>query len=113
MAHVFLALGQLSQVEAIGQAALAGLQPQDEAPEELSLRGAFCLVLAIAAACDNGPAQAYAYLSQARDIAARIGGDRNDFGTEFGPTNAALHSVAIAVELGDADQALDLEAYSG
>ena len=76
--------------------------------EVLSLRGAFRLVLAIAAAGDNDRAQAYAYLDESRDIAARIGEDRNDFGTEFGPTNAALHAVAVAVEMGDAGHALDL-----
>jgi transcriptional regulator with XRE-family HTH domain len=108
MAHVFLALGQLSQVQAIGSAVLDGLQHQAETPEVLSLRGAFCLVLAIAAARDNDRTQAHAYLGQAREIAARIGADRNDFDTEFGPTNAALHSVAVAVELGDAGQALEL-----
>jgi uncharacterized protein HemY len=36
------------------------------------------------------------------------GEDRNDFGTEFGPTNVALHAVAVAVELGDAAHAIDL-----
>jgi hypothetical protein len=44
----------------------------------------------------------------AREIADRIGEDRDDFGTEFGPTNVALHAVDVAVELGDAGQALDL-----
>jgi hypothetical protein len=65
-------------------------------------------VLAIAAARDNDRAQAHEHLDQARKIARRIGEDRDDFGTEFGPTNVALHAVAVAVELGDARQALDL-----
>jgi transcriptional regulator with XRE-family HTH domain len=108
MAHVFLALGQLSQVQAVGTAAASGLEHQPETAEVLSLRGAFRLVLAVAAARDNDRPEAYAYLDQARDIAAAIGEDRNDFGTEFGPTNAALHAVAVAVELGDAGHALDL-----
>jgi outer membrane PBP1 activator LpoA protein len=33
---------------------------------------------------------------------------RTYFGTEFGPTNVELHAVGVAVELGDAGQALDL-----
>ena len=37
-----------------------------------------------------------------------LGEDRDDYGTEFGPTNTALHAVAVAVELGDAGPALDL-----
>ena len=43
---------------------------------------------------------------KAEEAARRIGADRNDFETEFGPTNVALHAVGIAVELGDAGEAL-------
>jgi len=53
-------------------------------------------------------AEAHKHLDQAADIAARTGEGRDDFGTEFGPTNVALHAVGVAVELGDAGQALDL-----
>ena len=111
MAHVFLALGQTDQahrvateaVEALGQQ--AHTQPE---PEVLSLYGAFHLVLAIAAARDNERTDAHGYLDTARGIADRLGEDRNDFGTEFGPTNVAIHAVSIAVELGDAGQAIEL-----
>jgi hypothetical protein len=74
--------------------------------ETLSLCGAFHLVLAIVAARDNDRPQAHEHLDQARKIADRIGEDRDDFGTEFRPTNVALHAVGVAVELGDAGQAL-------
>jgi tetratricopeptide (TPR) repeat protein len=108
MAHVFLSLGQLAQVQTVASAAVSGLDRQVIAPEVLSLRGAFRLVLAVAAARENDRAQAYAYLDQAREIASQPGEDRNDFGTEFGPTNVGLHAVSVAVELGDAGRALDL-----
>jgi transcriptional regulator with XRE-family HTH domain len=108
MAHVFLSLGQLSQVQAVAVTSAEALESQEATPEVLSLRGAFQLVLAVAAARDNDRAGAYGHLDQARELAAQTGADRNDFGTEFGPTNVALHSVAVAVELGDAGQALDL-----
>jgi transcriptional regulator with XRE-family HTH domain len=108
MAHVFLSLGQLSQVQAVAVTSAEALERQEATPEVLSLRGAFHLVLAVAAARDNDRAGAYGHLDQAREIAAQIGADRNDFGTEFGPTNVALHSVSVAVELGDAGQALEL-----
>ncbi len=108
MAHVFLSLGQLSQVQAVAVTSAEALDRQEATPEVLSLRGAFHLVLAVAAARDDDRAGAYEHLDQAREIADQIGADRNDFGTEFGPTNVALHSVAVAVELGDAGQALDL-----
>lgn len=92
----------------MASAAVSGLDQQVTTPEVLSLRGAFRLVLAVAAARENDRTQAYAYLDQAREIASQLGEDRNDFGTEFGPTNAGLHAVSVAVELGDAGHALDL-----
>jgi hypothetical protein len=36
-----------------------------------------------------------------------VGEGRNDFHTEFGPANVGVHSVAVAIELGDAGEALD------
>ena len=111
MAHVFLTLRQTDQAQAVASAAIRGLEQQAEGEpttEALSLCGAFHLVLAIAAARDNDRLQAHEHLDQARKIADRIGEDRDDFGTEFGPTNVALHAVGVAVELGDAGQALDL-----
>lgn len=111
MAHVFLTLRQTDQAQAVASAAIDGLDQQsgeDPATEALSLCGAFHLVLAIAAARDNDRQQAHEHLDQARKIADRTGEDRDDFGTEFGPTNVALHAVGVAVELGDAGQALDL-----
>jgi hypothetical protein len=75
-------------------------------PAVLSLYGACQLVLAIAAARDNDRVQAHDHLDQARKAADLLGEDRDDYGTEFGPTNVAIH--AVAVDLGDAGQALDL-----
>jgi hypothetical protein len=43
-------------------------------------------------------------LGEARATADRLGQDRNDFWTAFGPTNVALHEVSTAVELGDAGE---------
>ncbi|GGT00097.1 transcriptional regulator [Planobispora rosea] len=111
MAHVFLSLRQISQAYQVGSTvadALAQKIEQDADPKVLSLYGAFQLVLAIAAARENERAQAHEHLDKARKTAERLGSDRNDFGTEFGPTNVGIHAVAVAVELGDAGQALDL-----
>jgi hypothetical protein len=51
-------------------------------------------------------ADAHRYLDTARTIAEQLGEDRNDYGTEFGPSNVAIHALSIAVELGDAGQAI-------
>jgi transcriptional regulator with XRE-family HTH domain len=112
MAHVFLSLGLFAQVQKVAADASAAIEPQatrpDATPEALSLYGAFHLVLAVAAARENQRNEAHAFLDKAQEIASRVGEGRNDFGTEFSPTNVALHAVSVAVELGDAGQALDL-----
>jgi hypothetical protein len=96
------------QVPGAGAGALhPAISSKTAEPEELSLYGACQLVLAIAAARDNDRSQAHEHLDEARKIADRIGQDRDDYGTEFGPTNVAIPAVAVAVELGDAGQALD------
>lgn len=112
MAHVFLSLGQLAQAQQVAANTANALHPaassKSAQPEELSLYGACQLVLAIASARDNDRGQAHEHLDEARKVADRLGEDRDDYGTEFGPTNVAIHAVAVAVELGDAGQALDL-----
>jgi hypothetical protein len=64
----------------------------------------------VASARTNDGEQAYAYLARARQAAVHLGADRNDYNTEFGPTNVLLHEVNIAVELGDAGHALRVAA---
>jgi len=112
MAHVFLSLSRLPQAEKVAISAANALQARIDSgttdSETLSLYGAFQLVLAVAAARENQRTDANKFLDTARDVAAQVGEGRNDFGTEFGPTNVALHAVSIAVELGDAGLALEL-----
>lgn len=71
-----------------------------------SLRGALHLQLAVIAARSDNADEAYARLEAAGRFADELGGDRNDYDTEFGPTNVKLHEVAVALELGDAGRAL-------
>jgi transcriptional regulator with XRE-family HTH domain len=112
MAHVFLSLGETAQAWQAAASVTNALEDPGSAsrpdPAVLSLYGACQLVLAIAAARDNDRGQAHEHLDQARKAADLLGEDRDDYGTEFGPTNVAIHTVAVAVDLGDAGQALDL-----
>jgi hypothetical protein len=107
MAHVFLALGQIDQAHHVATSTAQALEPKitpGAEPEVLSLYGALHLVLAVAAARDNKRGEAHQHLETARKIAGQLGGDRDD----FGPTNVAIHAVNVAVELGDAGQAIEL-----
>ncbi|MFD6322105.1 helix-turn-helix domain-containing protein [Streptomyces sp. NPDC058442] len=112
MAHAFIRQQRTEQAEQAASSAVAVLAPRAESqncpPEELSLLGAMNLVLAVINAREGHRAETHRHIGQAREIAARLGEDRNDFDTEFGPTNVELHAVATAVDLGDAGLALDV-----
>lgn len=112
MAHAFIRQQHTDQAEHAATAAVDVLTPRAEAapcpPQELSLLGAMHLVLAVINAREGKRAATHQHIEQARSIAQRLGEDRNDFDTEFGPTNVELHAVSTAVDLGDAGLALDI-----
>ncbi|MDA8372615.1 MAG: helix-turn-helix transcriptional regulator [Nocardiopsaceae bacterium] len=104
----FQGAGYFDQVEATAGTSCEALSPLADRGEleAMSLFGALTLQRAVAAARRNEATTAYRNIAQARSVAERLGGDRNDYNTEFGPTNVSLHEVAVAVELGDAGVAL-------
>ncbi|MPZ65664.1 MAG: helix-turn-helix domain-containing protein [Pseudonocardiaceae bacterium] len=89
--------------------AIAGLAADGD-PAAVAVRGALHLQLAVAASRINEGDAAYRYLDTARRAGEQLGEDRNDYNTEFGPTNVLLHEVAVAVELGDAGRAVRVAA---
>ena len=112
LAHAFIRLGRLDQAEHVTTSALdvltSATTSDAASPEALSLYGAMHLVHAVISGHESDRAQARAHLADATRTAERLGEDRNDFDTEFGPTNVKLHAVAVAVDLGDAGEALDI-----
>jgi transcriptional regulator with XRE-family HTH domain len=107
MAHTFvgssedeLALHVLRQA-----VALAKTLSSDAEPGLISLTGACALLLSVLEARRGNAEEARRHLKVAAGLARRLGTDRNDYGTEFGPTNVALHQVAVEVELGNAAEA--------
>jgi hypothetical protein len=114
MAHAFLRLRRPEQAEHAAASAIAALHPlvqsDNASPEALSLYGAMHLVLTVIAGREGDRATARQRIATARRVGKRVGQDRNDYNTEFGPTNVELHAVAVAVDLGDAGEALDLAA---
>jgi transcriptional regulator with XRE-family HTH domain len=111
MAHAFMRQRHIEQAEQAAKSAVAVMAPRAESPtcppEELSLLGAMNLVLAVINAREGNRKGTHEHIDRARKIAARLGEDRNDFDTEFGPTNVEIHAVSTAVELGDAGFALE------
>jgi transcriptional regulator with XRE-family HTH domain len=98
-------LEQADHVASSGALAVAS-QITDGTAEGVSLYGAFNLVRAVVASRRGDGATAWQAVAEAERAAERNGEDRNDYETEFGPTNVALHAVAVAVELGEAGEAL-------
>ncbi|MFJ9840332.1 helix-turn-helix domain-containing protein [Kitasatospora sp. NPDC101155] len=112
MAHAFVRLRRLDQAEHAARSAVAALRTHMSAgsppPEALSVLGSLHLVLALAAARAGQRERAREGIVSAREVAAQLGEDRNDFNLEFGPTNVEIQAVSTAVDLGDAGEALDL-----
>ncbi len=113
LAHAFVRLRRLDQAEhAAGKAVVARrthiAAAGPPSPEALSVLGSLHLVLALAAARAGQREQARKELADAREVAALLGEDRNDFNLEFGPTNVEIQAVSAAIDLGDAGEALDL-----
>jgi hypothetical protein len=77
-------------------------------PESLSVYGSLLLRGAVAAAQCDRRATAHELLDEAGGAAQRLSVDGNLRWTAFGPTNAKLHRVNIAVTLGDAGSAVDV-----
>jgi transcriptional regulator with XRE-family HTH domain len=112
--------GSLMAVGAYSQGLRLMEQIRGDLGEDLSVLGGPALsmygsahlrsaILAARSAKTSGPGsaqQAWAHLEAAREVAQRIGRDRNDYGLAFGPSNLAQHEVAVAVELEDGEGAI-------
>jgi len=109
LAHTFLGAGQLDDALRAAANATDAIEPTIDATEDegAAVYGALHLVMAIAAARAGNRRDARRHIHTAETVATRLGADRNDHDTEFGPTNVGLHAVAVAVELGDTGEALD------
>jgi len=112
MGHAFITLRRLDQAEHVANQGITALEPlataPNCAPEALSLYGAMHLLLAVVYAREGDWSGTRRVIQEARRIASIIGIDRNDYNTEFGPTNVELHAVSTAVDLGDGGEAIDL-----
>jgi hypothetical protein len=77
-------------------------------PDSLSVYGSLLLRGAVAAAQHDDRDIAYQLLGEADNAARQLGADANRRWTAFGPVNAKMHRVSIAVTLGDAGTAIDM-----
>ncbi len=108
LVFVFLSARHYAQAEETARTAADALwnRADNGVPQAGSLWGALTLQRAIIAARTGDADAAYSHLERASAMAERVGNGRNDFSTEFGPANAGVYEVSVAVELGDAGRAL-------
>ncbi|MEM9654343.1 MAG: helix-turn-helix transcriptional regulator [Actinomycetota bacterium] len=100
LGQVMLRAGRNEEALMLADSTLSTVDGTDR-PSAMSLHGALLLTAAIAAARLDNRKEATRLIAQAQDIAERLGGDRNDHWTAFGPTNVRIHATSAAVSLGD------------
>ncbi|KJY43018.1 transcriptional regulator [Streptomyces sp. NRRL B-1568] len=112
LAHAFVRLKRYDQAAQAAQSAADVLgrhiDRTGSSPELLSLLGSMHLVLALVYARCGNRADARRETERSRSIASQLCEDRNDFNLEFGPTNVEIQAVSVAVDLGDAGEALEV-----
>jgi hypothetical protein len=111
LAHAFVRVRRLDQAEHAAETAANELRcvaDTHPAPDVLSLLGSLHLVLALTHARADDRTRARVHTDHARQFATQLGEDRNDFNVEFGPTNVEIQAVSVAVDLGDAGEALEI-----
>jgi transcriptional regulator with XRE-family HTH domain len=103
----FLTIGEHDEAGAIIDEALTELGAiPSPGPEAVSLRGAFHLKASLNLARATDTDGAVRHLGHAQQAADQLGEDRNDWQMQFGPTNTALWSVSLPVELGQGKAAV-------
>lgn len=113
--HALMAGGHLPAAVSVASNHAAQLDREVPAhnPASLSVYGSLLLRGAVAAAQCGRRGTADALLAEAESAGKRIGMDGNLRWTAFGPTNATLHRVNIAVTLGDAGTAIEVARHVG
>ncbi|MGL5827199.1 MAG: hypothetical protein ACRCYU_20645 [Nocardioides sp.] len=76
----------------------------------MSVAGSLWLISAVIAGRRREYGDAQDRLGRADRLAEILGEDANHAWTAFGPTNARLHRISVATEMGDAAEALRLAA---
>ncbi|MER5969280.1 helix-turn-helix transcriptional regulator [Streptomyces sp. NPDC002055] len=108
LSWIFTKQGRIDDAERVAVATAERIEPGfRSAPVDLSLWGILLLRGATAAVRAERGDTARDLLSLASAAAARIGTDRLDYATPFGPTNAAVAAVNAYVDMGQPGRAIE------
>jgi transcriptional regulator with XRE-family HTH domain len=102
-----LVQGRFDEAERVAALAAQGIEPAgDVDAQHLSVFGSLLIGAATANARGNHGGRARDLLSESREVAARIGADRNDYETPFGPSQVVMQTVDVGVVTEDYAAAL-------
>jgi transcriptional regulator with XRE-family HTH domain len=110
VAHSLMAAGHGDRALALVTSATARLTPglDDASPAFLSALGMLFLKGSIAAARTGQVALVRDLQEQAEEIALRLGDDRNEQWSAFGPTNVRLHRVSALADLREGGRVVEV-----
>lgn len=98
VAHQLLTQGRYDESRQVAVNAAEGIEPSGDVPlAHLSAYGHLLLMAASAAGRGQRTSEAIDFLGTAREVAERIGHDRNDYETSFGPSQVTMQTVDIHV----------------
>jgi transcriptional regulator with XRE-family HTH domain len=108
--HTLQSTGRYAPAIQLTRDAASYLQPGlgSASPECVSVYGMLFLAGSMASSRLGDRQTTKIFLTEAEEAAKRLGRDANYLWTAFGPTNVAIHRVATASELGDAQVAIDI-----
>lgn len=102
-----LVAGRHREAEALAVRTAGEIEPAGEvAAPALSAYGSLVITAATAAARAQLPDRAQELIAESSQVAQRLGGDRDDYQTAFGPSQVAMQSVDVAVQTGNHAAAL-------
>jgi hypothetical protein len=100
--------GRFIEAERVAVRTAESIEPHGDVPvQNLSAYGSLLITAATAAARDERSAVAADFLGSANEVAHRVGCDRIDYETPFGPSQVAMQTVDVSVVTEDYPAALD------
>lgn len=106
-----LVAGRYEESESLAVKAAEGIEPRGDVQlPHYSAYGSLVITAATAAARAQKAGRARGLLAESASVAGRMGQDRDDYNTAFGPSQVAMQSVDVGVQTGEYGQALKASA---
>ncbi|MGC7102949.1 helix-turn-helix domain-containing protein [Amycolatopsis lurida] len=103
----FLVAGRYIEAEELAKKTAATIEPSGSVSDpHLSVYGSLIITSATAAARRKKAQEANDLLSTSREVASRIGYDRDDYQTPFGPSQVTMQTVDVGVVTENYDAAI-------